>query len=281
VNVEEARASLVQRIRSADPPQGALALFWLGQAGFVLRGGGTTLAIDPFLVQMESRTIPPAVDPDALDFVDGVLATHEHIDHFDRPTWPAIAAASPGARFVVPLPVVDQVAAIGLSADRVFGAEVDAPFEIGRARVTPIPARHGVEVTDAYNFGLELSGGKHRYLGYVVELNGVRVYHGGDTIVYDGMAERVRALRADLALLPINGRDWRREHRGIVGNLSHREAADLAAEAGVDALVPMHYEMFAHNAENPGTMIDYVRGMHPTLNCIVPGQYGGFVYART
>ena len=125
MDVEQARASLVRRIRTADPPAGALALFWLGQAGFALRGAGTTLLIDPFLVAMDSRTIPPAVDPAALDFVDGVLATHEHIDHLDRPTWPAIAMASPGARFVVPLPVVSQVHAIGLGSERVLGAAVD------------------------------------------------------------------------------------------------------------------------------------------------------------
>src|SRR5436853_257036 len=83
------------------------------------------------------------------------------------------------SRFVVPAPVVDQVTALGLGADRVLGAEVDVPLSIGAAHVTPIPARHGVEMADAYTFGQELSGGKYRYLGYVVELNGVRVYHGG------------------------------------------------------------------------------------------------------
>lgn len=272
--------SVATRIQAMNPPPGALAFLWLGQAGFALRGAGTTLLVDPYLVDSDARQVPPAGRPEAFDFVDAVLATHEHIDHFDRPTWPALAAASPSARFVVPRPIADQVAALGITPERIIAAEVDMPFSIGAARITPIPARHGIHVADAYTFGQELSGGLYRYVGYVIELNGVCVYHAGDTIVYDGMAERIRAHAADVALLPINGRDELREQRDLVGNLSYREAADLAAAAGVDLAVPMHYEMFAGNTENPGTFVDYARNTYPTLNVLVPGRYGAFVYTR-
>ena len=53
-------------------------------------------------------------------------------------------------------------------------------------RIEPVPACHGVEVADAYNFGEQLSDGLVRYLGYVCELGGVRVYHAGDCIPYPG-----------------------------------------------------------------------------------------------
>jgi L-ascorbate metabolism protein UlaG (beta-lactamase superfamily) len=265
-------------VRAARPEPGSLALFWLGQAGFALCGDDTTLLIDAFLAAQPDRLVPPFDRPERFDFLDGVLATHEHWDHLDLAVWPALAAASPGARFVVPGPVVPQVVAAGLSAERVFGAAPDEPFTIGGARIVPVPARHGLHAADAYTFGQELSGGAYRYLGYVVELNGVRVYHAGDTIVYDGLAERLRRLRVDLALLPINGRDHYREQQDIVGNLSYREAADLAAEGGVDLVVPMHYEMFAANQERPGVFLDYLRQTHPGLNALAPGRYGGFVY---
>ncbi len=52
----------------------------------------------------------------------------------------------------------------------------------------------------------------------------MRVYHAGDTIAYDDMVERLRALRVDVALLPINGRDHFREAQDVVGNLTPREA---------------------------------------------------------
>ena len=270
--------SLASRVQATRPPPGSLGLFWLGQAGFALRGADTTLLIDPFLAEGPERLVPPADRPEAFDFVDAVLATHEHWDHLDLATWPTLAAATPGTRFVVPRPVVEQVVAAGISADRVIGAEPDVELRFGSARVVPVPARHGVHVADAYNFGHQLSAGQYRYLGYVVDLNGVRAYHAGDTIVYDGMARRLRELRVDLALLPINGRDHYRERQDIVGNLTYREAADLAAEAGVDLVVPMHYEMFAANAEDPGTFVDYARRTYPSLTTLVPGRRGGFLY---
>src|SRR5438445_11228421 len=97
-------------------------------------------------------------------------------------------------------------------------------------------------MADVYTFWRELSNGLYRYLGYVLDDGVARVYHAGDTIVYDGQAERLRALRADVALLPINGRDHFRAAAGVVGNMDHREAARPADDAGVDVLVPVHYD---------------------------------------
>lgn len=268
---DAAGVTLQRAIQETRPPVGTLAIFWLGQAGFVFRGAETTVLIDPFLVAHPQRLVPPAAPPESFVAVDAVCATHEHIDHLDLPTWPALAAASPGARFVVPAPVVEQVTAAGIAAERVTGALPDQPVQIGAATLHPVPARHGVHVADAYNFGETLSGGVCRYLGYVVELNGVRVYHAGDTIIYDGMAERVAALRPDIALLPINGRDYYREAADIVGNLSYREAAELAGAIGVPVAAPMHYEMFAANLENPGAFVNYLRGHHPSVTALVPG----------
>jgi L-ascorbate metabolism protein UlaG (beta-lactamase superfamily) len=133
---------------------------------------------------------------------------------------------------------------------------------------------------DAYTFGRELSGGLHRYLGYVLDDGVARVYHAGDTIVYDGQVERLRALHVDVALLPINGRDHFREQAGIVGNMDHREAARLAADAGVDVLVPMHYDTFASNLGYPAHLVDVVRRDHPSLAVLVPSRDRPVLFAK-
>src|SRR5262249_26636589 len=166
-------------------------------------------------------------------------------------------------------PIVDMATDGG---GKVTGAKVDEPLEVGDAMITPVPARHGVHVADAYTFGLEISGGLYRYLGYVVELGGVRVYHAGDTIRYDGMAERLREMRVDVALLPINGRDAEREARDLVGNLDHREAADLAADAGIPTMIPMHHDTVPGNTGDPAQLVAYARERHPALRVIVPSR---------
>jgi L-ascorbate 6-phosphate lactonase len=260
-----------------------MELWWLGQAGFRLRdpAGGPVVFVDPFLSPHQGRTWEAPLTPQELgQQADIILCTHQHTDHFDQPTLRA-AAATAGARFVlvVPRPIVDQAVALGVPRERVVGAQPDEPVEAAGVRIQPVPARHGVDVADAYNFGEQLSGGLVRYLGYVVELGGVRAYHAGDCIPYDGQVERLRALGPHLALLPINGRDYFREQeRNIVGNMDPREAARIAADIGAAALVPMHWELFPHNRGFPGDLAGYVAQFQPQLTLLVFGRGGRFTY---
>ncbi len=258
-------------------------LWWLGQAGFGLRdpAGGPQLFVDPYLLKREDRTWQAPIGPAELARADVVLVTHEHTDHFDRPTLKAAAEAS-GSRFrlVVPRPLVDEAVALGIPRDRVIGTQPGETIDLGGAIVHPVPARHGVNVADAYTLGEALSGGLVRYLGYVVEVGGVRAYHAGDCIPYEGQTDRVRALRPDLALLPINGRDFYREtERNIVGNMTFREAARLAHDLGVRALVPIHWELFPRNRGYPGDLVAYVADTYPELTVLVTGRGAKVVWA--
>jgi L-ascorbate metabolism protein UlaG (beta-lactamase superfamily) len=258
-------------------------LWWLGQAGFRLRdpARGPTLFIDPFLNPRPDRSWQAPIGTDDLATADLVLATHEHSDHLDKPALKA-AAAQAGSRFslVLPRPLVESaLAEIGLPAARVIGAQPEQ--SIARAGITihPVPASHGVHVADAYNFGEQLSNGQVRYLGYVVVIGGVRVYHAGDCIPYAGQIERLRALQPHIALLPINGRDFFREsERNTVGNMDAREAARLAHDAGAQLLIPMHWELFAHNRGFPAALLDYVGSVYPELSVLVLGRGARFTY---
>ncbi len=238
----------------------------LAQAGWVLRTNGTSLVVDAFLSPRRDRLVPPDVAPETLVGMDAILATHEHRDHLDRAALPAIVAASPGTTVVVPAPIADEVRALIPSA-RVVGAKVDEAIVVGDARITPVPARHGVKTADAYTFGQELSGGLCRYLGYVIELGGVRVYHAGDTIAYDDQAERLRGLRVDVALVPINGRTPEREARGLVGNMDHVAAADLCNAAGIRTLIPMHHDTIDGNTGSVAALREHAK-RYPELRIV-------------
>jgi L-ascorbate 6-phosphate lactonase len=256
---------------------GQVALWWLGQAGFALRGGGATVLIDPFLSSGHNRLVPRPFTPEQASGVDAILCTHEHIDHLDSDSLPAMAAASPDAMVVVPEPIVSQVTDLGIAPERVIAVQPEQPVELSGITVHPLPACHGVDVADAYGFGRELSNGRYRYLGYVVEADGVRVYHAGDTLVYEGMEDWLRRHPPDVALLPINGRDHFREDQNLVGNMDHREAAQLAATVGVGLLVPMHYDMFAINLGFPAHLVDVVQRHYPGLAVMIPDRDRPFV----
>jgi L-ascorbate metabolism protein UlaG (beta-lactamase superfamily) len=254
---------------------GEVALGWLGQASFVLGFRGATVLVDPFLAQHPDRLVPPPFAPEDAAGVDLVAITHDHLDHLDRDSLPGIAAASPAARFLVPRPIAGE---LGVAADRVIGLRPGETAEVAGLRVHAVAALHGDTPADAYSFDGAAGDGEHRFLGYVFEGDGIRVYHAGDTIPHDGLAGEVRALAPDLALLPINGRDAEREALGIVGNLDEAEAVELAAAAGVDLLVPMHWDMFAANLGSPALAADLARQRE--LAVLVPTRDRLFFYRR-
>jgi L-ascorbate 6-phosphate lactonase len=251
---------------------GCVRLTWLRQAGFLLEGGGEAVVIDPYLADDATLAVPPHGTPEDLADVTLVCATHEHGDHLELSTWTRIAAASSKPVFILPAPIRRQAEEAGLSEARVIGAFAGVPISVGGVTIHPVRACHGVHVADAYNFGEARSGDASRYLGYVIELGGVRIYHAGDTIPYDGIEETLRALHPDVALLPINGRDYFRERLDIVGNLTPREAADLASAIGVDLVIPMHYETVPGNMESPGVFVEYLRTTYPELTTWLPGR---------
>ena len=251
-------------VRNELPPR-SVVLAWFGQASVALRLGGATALIDPFLSPHPERLVPPPFAPEEARGVDLVLITHDHLDHLDEHALPVIAAASPAAVVVVPEGVVERVTELGLDRARVRGLAPDGRTEIGTVTIDAVPACHGEEIADAYRLG--------PFLGYVVSAGGARVYHAGDTVLFDGLVERLRELRVHLALLPINGRDEEREAQGIVGNMDAREAAQLARDIGADALVPLHWDMFA---ANPGDRGAFVAAAQTTA--ILPQHSQPFVY---
>jgi L-ascorbate 6-phosphate lactonase len=244
-----------------------LTLTWYGQAGFRLEsaaagGPGQSNAvgrvlIDPFLSERDNRRYPPPAT--AADFADItlLLCTHEHIDHLDLGFLPEFAKVNADAKIVVPAPVLDLAVRGGLDPARLIGAVPDQEFTAGDVTVHPLPALHGLggDQPVVYEF---LDG---RFLGYLMDFAGVRVFHTGDALVYPELAPALRALRPDVLLLPINGRDHMREASGLVGNMNEAEAAWLAAEAAPAYVIPMHYEMFTGNRGDVGRFASHLHDL--------------------
>ncbi|WP_260115366.1 MBL fold metallo-hydrolase [Paenibacillus hexagrammi] len=140
----------------------------------------------------------------------------------------------------------------------------------GGIRIKPIAAAHEQ---------LELDeSGNHRYVGYLIRINGVTVYHSGDSTIYPGMTELLSKEGIDLGMLPINGRDAFRTAKGIIGNMNIQEAAELAYTARMDTVIPLHYDMFKGNQERPGGFVDYMYEQFPMQKAHVLARGERFVY---
>jgi L-ascorbate 6-phosphate lactonase len=222
---------------------------WLGQAGFLFEARGARVLVDPFLSDHEARVYPPPpVDEVGAD-CDWVLVTHEHLDHLDRDGLPRIAERSPGLRAVAPSPIADQVRDVlpGVDVVAVQRGDVVDLGDAGAARV--VPAVHALAPRDGY-------ADDPRFVGYVLDLDGVSIYHAGDTIVTDSLLEGLRDVPVDVALVPVNGRTYFREQMDLAGNSDARDAVALAERVGASVLVPIHWDLFAQNSERPGAAAD-------------------------
>jgi L-ascorbate metabolism protein UlaG (beta-lactamase superfamily) len=268
-------AARTERLSAWRPPPGTIGMVALGQAGVAVRSGDDLVLIDLFASARRERLLEPVVDPRALRGVTAVLATHEHGDHLDLPAWQQLAQACPGARFVVAEPLVPMVTEAGIPTKRVVGVRVGRPFGLGSATVTAVPARHGVDVVDGYSLGDPLTP---HWLGYVVELGGVRLYHAGDTLAHPRITRAVDALRPDIALLPINGRSAEREQRNVVGNMSPDQAARMARDLSVALAIPIHFDTIRGNTGRPDAFVRAMRRHHPAASVWVPGFGAAMVW---
>ena len=243
---------------------GQAAMWWLGQSGFAVKLGRTILYVDAFLSEFPDRLVAPLLSPAEVVNADAVLGSHDHPDHIDRPAWPAIAGACPKAVFVVPLLLREAIAReLALPDKRVTGVDQGVGVTIGDVTITAIPAAHEFLDTDP-------ATGLSPHIGFLLEGNGLRIYHAGDTCVYEGLHDKLRAFGPDVTILPINGRDARRLQAGCIGNMMYQEAVDLAGGLGIAAMIPAHYDMFAINTASVQECFDYARVKYPRMNVIVP-----------
>ncbi|MDC7228315.1 MAG: MBL fold metallo-hydrolase [Spirochaetales bacterium] len=253
---------------------GGLGLTWLGQAGFLVECGKTRLIIDAYLSDSlydkykdkkfpHKRMIPVPFAPTQLTDIDLVFCTHGHTDHMDPGTLPHLAAANPGGRFVVPASEKAKAVERGVPADRLIGLDAEGSlFDNAKSGIVvrAIASAHEELATD--------SEGRSLYLGYVVDICGQRLYHSGDCIPYTGLAEALKKLHIDVALLPVNGRDDYRKSNGVPGNFTVAEAAELCVNSGIKTIIPHHFGMFDFNTESP-EIIDGVLS-ESGLNYMIP-----------
>ena len=207
---------------------------WLGQSGYLLEGAGVRIAIDPYLsdaveqAQGLKRLVAPPVTVAQL-VPDILLITHDHLDHFDPDTVPAVMEAFPGCRLAGPASVRAHAARIGLPAARLVALDAGQSARFGGVDVIATPARHSDPAA----------------VGLLVRDDGTLLWFSGDTLYGPDLAGDVLRLAGrapDAAFVCMNGR---------LGNMGIDDAVRLLAEMRPGVAVPSHYGMFAENTADP------------------------------
>jgi L-ascorbate metabolism protein UlaG (beta-lactamase superfamily) len=169
---------------------------WLGHASFRLEGDKAVVYIDPWKL----KSGPPA---------DVVLITHSHFDHLSEED---VAKIRKDSTVIIGPP--DCKASFG-----------DAFREIAPGR-TLVAGDVNVEAVPAYNVDKDFHPKRNNWVGFIVTLDGVRVYHTGDTDSIPEMSD----VKADVALVPVGG----------TYTMTTAQAAEALGRIAPLVAVPMH-----------------------------------------
>ena len=261
----------------------SLGIFGLGQLGVAIKGPETTIFIDPCLSNVLQdlfgdwwiRAFPPPLLPSDVSNVSYYFISHEHPDHLDPITVSTVANASRETKFIAPKWCIDILTSLDVSRDRILTPDALETITLNGTsiKLTPVPSAHYQLEYD------ELKG--YRYLGYIIEWNGVTFYHSGDTVIYPGYIEKLQNLpKPDVAMVPVNGRDWFRESEAdVIGNLLPMEAARLAKDMEWNVIIPAHNDLYPNNTIPMADIIDAFSTVSPRqkYKILQPGELYYFV----
>ena len=174
----------------------AKKIVWLGHDGFRI-DAGKTIYFDPYQIKG---------GPEA----DLIFITHEHFDHCS----PEDVAKIQGEETVI---VTEKDSAKKVSGD----VRVMKPGEsltIDDVKIQAVPS---------YNTDKDFHPKGNNWLGFVVEIDGVKVYHVGDADFIPEMKD----LEVDIALIPVSGTYVMTSGQGV----------QAAQAIGPKLAIPMHY----------------------------------------
>ena len=254
--------NFVQDFAACKPAEGQVAVFWLGQAGFLLKtASGKSIGIDPYFTDSVMRTLsengygfkrmnPPPCEPDEIEF-DVLIISHEHGDHFDIDAIGPIMKSGK-TQVYTNAPCIAMMKEMGLDMNRTHLLEKGKKIDLGEFSILPVDRDHGELAPEA--------------LGFILDFGFTRVYYAGDTALsYDRLAVPMQ-IKPEVAILPING---------AFGNLDGFQAAEYAGKLGCKMCIPCHFWTFPLHHGDPQQIIDTIGEKAPDckLQMLRQGEY--------
>jgi L-ascorbate 6-phosphate lactonase len=232
----------LQQIRAHRTQPGAVTLWWLGQAGFLIKSpAGRIIALDPYLSNSckavgaqhgfnFDRMVPPPLSPHELAGVDLYVMTHSHQDHLDPETLSGYRAAGGRGPYLAPPEALEKLRGLGVP---------DAEMIM----VWPNRSHVAGDFTVRATFAIPLGGDDLTHVGYLILVqNGPTVYFTGDTGYHELLGDAVAPHEPEVMVTVING---------AFRNLSPAEAAALAKRIDAKVVIPCHHDLFPDNCQPP------------------------------
>lgn len=244
-------ASASERYRaSLDESANAQAgMIHVGHSTHLITLGAARFLTDPWFYDPAfgalSHAKNPAVAPEAIGPLAGLLITHDHADHadlraIDRLDKSALAVVATGE-------LASRLRGLGFRETHVL--EPWESLRVGAVTIDAVPAVH-----DIYE------------IGFVLREGAASIYFAGDTALFDGMADIRERLRPTMAILPVDGTHLVGGQRRV---MNPEDAVRAARILGVERVVPSHAEAYFSDP-----LVKYAR-----LASTVEGAAASFAHA--
>jgi len=180
---------------------------WLGHDGFRIQNG-QTVYVDPF----KNESGGPKADV--------VLISHEHFDHCSVDDLKKLVG--PNTTIIAHHQSKDELSKVKPKELKIV--KPGDKLKIGGLEIEVVPAYNVNKFREPGKVFHPKEDGK---LGFLLTVNGVRIYHAGDT---DHIPE-MKGIRTDIALLPVSG----------TYVMTVQEAAEATNAINPKVVIPMHY----------------------------------------
>ena len=214
---------------------------WFGHASFKIEAADKIVLIDPWL---DGNPFSP-VKASEIGRADIVYVTHDHGDHLGDAV---DICKRTNATFVSTFELGNYASENGVKD--VVGLNIGGCAEVKGVKLYMVQAFHTCS--------------RGAPTGVIVEAEGKRVYHAGDTGLFGDMKLIGQIYKPDLALLPIGG-------YYTMGALEAAEAVKLLKPK---AVIPMHYMTFPVLAQSADEFVKKVKKKAPRVKVVVlnPGE---------
>ncbi|HAV61967.1 MAG TPA: MBL fold metallo-hydrolase [Verrucomicrobiales bacterium] len=231
------KALLIRRTGQHKQPSfprlshGQVAVTWIGHASFLVQFSDLNVLIDPnfanwlFFLKRIKRA---GLRIEDLPRIDLVLLTHAHYDHFHKPSIRKLPAPKIGV-----MPWGMGRLARGLGFERIIELQWWESFVRGDWKVSLTPCKHwGARRLHDHDRG---------FGGFVLEHQGRRIFHAGDSAYFEGFKEIGEYYQPEIALLPI-GAYYPDSFRNV--HMGPDEAIQVFRDLKAEIMVPMHFGTF-------------------------------------
>lgn len=185
-------------------------IHWLGQAAVKITAGDKAVFIDPYNLKISDKA-------------DIILITHCHMDHMSPKDIEKVTTKD--TVIVAPKNCTAKLA--GVEKAKVLESEPGFKTTLGEITIEAVPAYNIVKT--------KFHPKANNWMGYILTIDGVRIYHGGDT-------ERIPEMKTftcDIAMLPL-GQTYTMN--------SVKEAADAVCDVKAKIAIPIHFGMYEGTA---------------------------------